>query len=131
MASRAGGGAGYQWSKYSALHVLPPDDPYYCGLRARIPNFAKSKAQKEKEAKYGRIGERRDKEGHPMVWHGPQRGYGPDGINLQAPAGHPDPIYAGFRSRPEDRGPRGRPGHHRGGEVFVSLVEKVNAPPLL
>ena len=26
------------------------DDPYYCGLRARIPNFAKSKAQKEKEA---------------------------------------------------------------------------------
>ena len=20
-----------------------PDDPYYCGLRARIPNFAKSK----------------------------------------------------------------------------------------
>ena len=56
------------------------DDPYYCGLRARIPNFAKSKAQKEKEAKYGRIGERRiDKEGHPMVWHGPQRGYHPDG----------------------------------------------------
>merc|ERR550532_2747167 len=28
------------------------DDPYYCGLRARIPNFAKSKAQKEKESKY-------------------------------------------------------------------------------
>ena len=26
------------------------DDPYYCGLRARIPNFAKTKAQKEKEA---------------------------------------------------------------------------------
>merc|ERR1712038_813957 len=25
------------------------DDPYYCGLRARIPNFAKSKVQKEKE----------------------------------------------------------------------------------
>ena len=54
---------------------ISSDDPYYCGLRARIPNFAKSKAQKEKEAKYGRIGERRDKEGHPMVWHGPQRGY--------------------------------------------------------
>ena len=51
-----------------------------------------------------------------MVWHGPQRGYGPDGMSLQAPAGHPDPIYAGFRSRPEERGPRGRPGHHRGGE---------------
>ena len=58
-----------------SLQPLFPDDPYYCGLRARIPNFAKSKAQKEKEAKYGRIGERRDKEGHPMVWHGPQRGY--------------------------------------------------------
>ncbi|ENN74138.1 hypothetical protein D910_11550, partial [Dendroctonus ponderosae] len=27
---------------------LPPDDPYYCGLRARVPNFvAKSKANKE------------------------------------------------------------------------------------
>ena len=30
--------------------VCSPDDPYYCGLRARIPNFAKSKSQKEKEA---------------------------------------------------------------------------------
>merc|ERR1711902_357950 len=25
------------------------DDPYYCGLRARIPNFAKSKAQRDRE----------------------------------------------------------------------------------
>jgi len=91
------------------------DDPYYCGLRARIPNFAKSKAQKEKEAKYGRIGDRRDKDGHPMVWHGPQRGYLENGMNLQAPPNHPDPIYAGFRSRPQDRGPpRGQ--HHRGGD---------------
>ena len=33
------------------------DDPYYAGLRARIPNFAKSKAQKEKEreALYARL----------------------------------------------------------------------------
>ena len=31
-------------------NVSLPDDPYYCGLRARIPNFAKSKSQKEKEA---------------------------------------------------------------------------------
>ena len=30
--------------------VVISDDPYYCGLRARIPNFAKSKAQKEKES---------------------------------------------------------------------------------
>jgi len=26
------------------------DDPYYCGLRARIPNFAKTKSQKDKDA---------------------------------------------------------------------------------
>jgi len=93
------------------------DDPYYCGLRARIPNFAKSKAQKEKEAKYGKIGERRiDKDGHPMVWHGPQRGYldNGGGINLTAPTNHPDPIYAGFRSRPQDRNPRGPNHQHRG-----------------
>jgi hypothetical protein len=30
--------------------LFQPDDPYYCGLRARIPNFAKTKAQKDKEA---------------------------------------------------------------------------------
>ena len=28
-----------------------PDDPYYCGLRARIPNFAKSQKQKDRESK--------------------------------------------------------------------------------
>ena len=120
------------------------DDPYYCGLRARIPNFAKSKAQKEKEAKYGRIGERRDKEGHPMVWHGPQRGYLENGeppsqsgtslifcspgMNLQAPPNHPDPIYAGFRSRPQDRGPpRGQ--HHRGGRL-IPLHRPLRNPPV-
>ena len=32
------------------VNYFCPDDPYYCGLRARIPNFAKSKAQREKEA---------------------------------------------------------------------------------
>ena len=38
------------------------------------------------------------------------------GMNLQAPPNHPDPIYAGFRSRPQDRGPpRGQ--HHRGGKL--------------
>ena len=55
-----------------------PDDPYYCGLRARIPNFAKSKAQKEKESKYAGIGAMRDiggVGGHHLVWGGPQRGY--------------------------------------------------------
>ena len=40
----------------------------------------------------------------------------PPGMNLQAPPNHPDPIYAGFRSRPQDRGPpRGQ--HHRGGKL--------------
>ncbi|XP_023342300.1 uncharacterized protein LOC111712024 [Eurytemora carolleeae] len=32
-------------------HQKKHDDPYYCGLRARIPNFAKSKSQKERESK--------------------------------------------------------------------------------
>ena len=74
---------GKDWPRKAPCNLFFSDDPYYCGLRARIPNFAKSKAQKEKEAKYGRIGERRiDKEGHPMVWHGPQRGYHPDGEPL-------------------------------------------------
>ena len=84
------------------------DDPYYCGLRARIPNFAKSKAQKEKEAKYGRIGERRDKEGHPMVWHGPQRGYLENG---EQPAVVRFKDQADFLSpRDEPAGPSKPPG---------------------
>jgi len=80
------------------------DDPYYCGLRARIPNFAKSKSQKDREAKYAAIG--RDIPGHPNMWH---QGYGqgapPPGQNKLAM----DPIYAGFsRSRPFDRNPTNR-----------------------
>ena len=58
--------------------TISADDPYYCGLRARIPNFAKSKAQKEKESKYAGIGAMRDiggVGGHHLVWGGPQRGY--------------------------------------------------------
>jgi len=90
------------------------DDPYYCGLRARIPNFAKSKAQKEKESKYAGVGvdrsrlDPRDMGANPMVWHGPQRGYLDAGMNLQAPPNHPDPIYAGFRTRPFERNPTTR-----------------------
>ena len=60
------------------MTLLCSDDPYYCGLRARIPNFAKSKAQKEKESKYAGIGAMRDiggVGGHHLVWGGPQRGY--------------------------------------------------------
>jgi len=62
------------------------DDPYYCGLRARIPNFAKSKAQKEKDAaKYAYTQQQQQQAiappsalpgqvppHHPMMWH---RGY--------------------------------------------------------
>ena len=63
------------------------DDPYYCGLRARIPNFAKSKAQKEKDAaKYAYTQQQQQQQAiappsalpgqvpphHPMMWH---RGY--------------------------------------------------------
>lgn len=90
------------------------DDPYYCGLRARIPNFAKSKAQKEKESKYAGINGNRprgDMGGHPMAWPGPHGGYidnVPKGINLNPPPNHPDPIYAGFRSRPFERNPTTR-----------------------
>ena len=66
--------------------IFLSDDPYYCGLRARIPNFAKSRAQKEKErekqergeSKYAGVGAMRDiggPGGHHLVWGGPQRGY--------------------------------------------------------
>jgi len=77
------------------------DDPYYCGLRARIPNFAKSKQQKEKESKYAAIG--REIPGHPSVWH---RGY-EQGIPQSKIA--MDPIYAGFsRTRGFERNPTNR-----------------------
>lgn len=71
-------------NKSSKKNERKHDDPYYCGLRARIPNFAKSKAQKErerereKESKYAGIGAMRDIGGiggHHLVWGGPQRGY--------------------------------------------------------
>ena len=62
------------------------DDPYYCGLRARIPNFAKSKAQKEREASRHAVTQQQQQQAisppsalpgqvpphHPMMWH---RGY--------------------------------------------------------
>lgn len=38
------------WLKCCFLIAHLTDDPYYCGLRARIPNFAKTKAQRDKEA---------------------------------------------------------------------------------
>jgi len=88
-------------------HEKKHDELYYCGLRARIPNFAKSKSQKDREAKYAAIG--RDAPGHPNVWH---RGYEQQ---QQQHRGMPqnkiamDPIYAGFsRTRPFDRNPTNR-----------------------
>ena len=42
----------------------------------------------------------------------------PKGMNLNAPPNHPDPIYAGFRTRPFERNPTTRvpAQQHRGGE---------------
>merc|ERR1711953_1482830 len=37
-------------NKKSKKNERKHDDPYYCGLRARIPNFAKSKAQRDRES---------------------------------------------------------------------------------
>jgi len=68
------------------------DDPYYCGLRARIPNFAKSKVQKEKESNGSRMQPPQPQQPpgnngsasalspthgvhHPMAWHQGARGY--------------------------------------------------------
>lgn len=77
------------------------DDPYYAGLRARIPNFAKSKAQKEKEANsiYARLPAHAHAQAAAhaaaaaaqqpiygttgMAWHGPARGYLDNGQCLQ------------------------------------------------
>jgi len=86
------------------------DDPYYCGLRARIPNFAKSQKQKDRESKYAAIG-REMPPGHPNVWH---RGYDPSMVQGKMIM---DPIYAGFsRSRPFDRNPTNRvPQQSQGG----------------
>ena len=65
------------------------DDPYYCGLRARIPNFAKTKAQKDKEAMrlaasqelpVGYAGAGAAGMPHPDVWHKPSRGYMDSGM---------------------------------------------------
>ncbi len=33
----------YQAMLVDTFHFIPVDDPYYCGLRARIPNFVKRK----------------------------------------------------------------------------------------
>ena len=78
----------------SRIVLMFSDDPYYAGLRARIPNFAKSKAQKEKEANsiYARLPAHAHAQAAAhaaaaaaaqqpiygttgMGWHGPARGY--------------------------------------------------------
>merc|ERR1719192_2034387 len=46
-------------------------------------------------------------------------------MNLQAPPNHPDPIYAGFRSRPQDRGPP------RGQQRKISLFHNMKFNPIL
>lgn len=69
----------------------PPDDPYYCGLRARIPNFAKTKAQRDKEAAnsiYARLPTHAQPQAHPGYGHigmyGPARGFLDNGRSSQA-----------------------------------------------
>jgi len=87
------------------------DDPYYCGLRARIPNFAKTKAQKEKEAalRYSQQQQQQVAGGgqmplgaHPMMaaWH---RGYMENAPPHHAAMGG----YAGYAGTPVRNG--GRP----------------------
>jgi len=100
------------------------DDPYYCGLRARIPNFAKSKQQKEKESKYAAIG--REIPGHPNVWH---RGY-EQGVPQNKIA--MDPIYAGFsRTRPFERNPTNRvPSQQPGGDYETDYSHIYGRLPL-
>ena len=65
------------------------DDPYYCGLRARIPNFAKTKIQKDKEAMrlaasqelpIHMTGAGAIAYPHQDVWHKPQRGFHEPGM---------------------------------------------------
>lgn len=89
------------------------DDPYYCGLRARIPNFAKSKVQKEKES--SRMQQQHAQQAtnvhHPMAaWHHgaatgapPPRGYHLDNAGPH----HPGNMTSGFafRNRPFERNP--------------------------
>ena len=71
------------------LLIFFVDDPYYCGLRARIPNFAKTKIQKDKEAM--RLAASQELPihmagagavGYPDqdVWHKPQRGFHQPGM---------------------------------------------------
>lgn len=97
------------------------DDPYYCGLRARIPNFAKSKVQKEKESRPATTpiqpqsngGGREAAQasalspthGLHMPWHQGPRGYLDNVPPPHQP--HPGNMTSGyaFRNRPFERNP--------------------------
>ena len=41
----------WQLASYIQPFSLISDDPYYCGLRARIPNFVKTRTSKKKGSK--------------------------------------------------------------------------------
>eukprot|EP00095_Tigriopus_kingsejongensis_P004392 maker-scaffold93_size381549-snap-gene-0.14 protein:Tk04392 transcript:maker-scaffold93_size381549-snap-gene-0.14-mRNA-1 annotation:"AGAP007416-PA" len=83
------------------------EDPYYCGLRARIPNFAKTKAQRDKEANtiYSRLPAHVQPQAHPayghLGWPGPARGYLD---NVPPPTTNMNNGYS-FRTRPFERNP--------------------------
>ncbi|TRY71598.1 hypothetical protein TCAL_03422 [Tigriopus californicus] len=84
------------------------DDPYYCGLRARIPNFAKTKAQRDKEAAnsiYARLPTHAQPQAHPGYGHigmyGPARGF----LDNVPPTSNNMNNGYSFRNRPFERNP--------------------------
>ena len=99
------------------LRVSISDDPYYCGLRARIPNFAKSKAQKEKETPSSRVtqnplgpaaGVMPAPHHHPMAaWHHGARGYPDNGISwveFDLYSTYPPPTFTKYQAMHDNEG---------------------------
>eukprot|EP00093_Oithona_nana_P002349 02349.XXX_57302_29231_1 [CDS] Oithona nana genome sequencing. len=116
-------------SKKGKIEMKIRHDPYYCGLRARIPNFAKSKAQRDREST--RMASQHPQQPqqnsqqpqqppinpgvhHPMAaWHhggrGKSNGYSCQDFNqlLMGPVPHPGNMTNAFnfRNRPFERNP--------------------------
>ena len=99
------------------LCISISDDPYYCGLRARIPNFAKSKAQKEKETPSSRVtqnplgpaaGVMPAPHHHPMAaWHHGARGYPDNGISwveFDLYSTYPPPTFTKYQAMHDNEG---------------------------
>lgn len=110
-----GGGLGKMKADYDHMEQEPrfkehsrgkqskKDDPYYCGLRARIPNFAKSKAQRDRETtRMPNQPTQQQPQMNPGVHH-PMAGWGHPGARVP----HPGNMTSGFnfRNRPFERNP--------------------------